>query len=55
MRHKTYFLFYILHYCIRASLPEWSKGADLRSAGQSSAWVQTPRDAKTISAYSSVG
>ena len=24
-------------------LPEWSKGADLRSARRSSAWVQTPQ------------
>lgn len=27
----------------RGILPEWSKGADLRSARQSSAWVQTPQ------------
>ena len=29
--------------CLRGILPEWSKGADLRSARRQSAWVQTPQ------------
>ena len=28
---------------LRGILPEWSKGADLRSARRQSAWVQTPQ------------
>lgn len=32
-------------------LPEWSKGADLRSARRSSAWVQTPQVPSFLSIY----
>ena len=31
------------HFVSNGILPEWSKGADLRSARLSSAWVQTPQ------------
>ena len=35
-----------------AWMPEWSKGADLRSAMQTHAWVQTPLQVKQLVSYS---
>ena len=40
------FNIYLWESAKKASLPEWSKGADLRSAELWFAWVQTPQDAK---------
>ena len=37
---------FILSYKMKAFLPEWSKGVDLRSTIRQYAWVRTPQNAK---------
>lgn len=38
----------IMEGVVRAGLPEWSKGGDLRSPMRRHAWVQTPQPASSF-------